>query len=56
MSDTLTISRVANGWIVAPGQGTQEFTHVYSDPEALAVHVAEWATAQIDPRITKRLP
>ncbi len=45
--DTLTIRRVANGWVVHPGRGCDEMTHVYSTPDELAKHVAHWAKAQL---------
>jgi hypothetical protein len=47
--DTLQIRRVANGWIVSPGQlADREFVHVYSTPAELAAHVEHWASAQIE--------
>lgn len=48
-TDSLTIRRVANGWIIAPGPGANEFTHVALTPADLAKHVAAWADAQIAP-------
>jgi hypothetical protein len=48
-TDTLTIRRVANGWIMAPGPGANAFTHVALTPADLAKHVAAWAAAQIAP-------
>lgn len=48
-TDSLTIRRVANGWIIAPGPGANEFTHVAQTPAALAEHVAKWASAQVAP-------
>ncbi len=47
--DTLTIRRVANGWVIAPGPipgTTNAFVHVYTTPADLAKHVEAWATAQ----------
>lgn len=45
--DKLTIRRVANGWIIQPGSGADEFTHVAATPEDLAKHVSLWAGAQL---------
>jgi hypothetical protein len=45
--DSVTIRRVANGWVIQPaGRGPDEFTHVATTPEDLAEHVAKWARAQ----------
>jgi hypothetical protein len=56
IKDVITIRRVANGWIVHPGDAFNDFTHVYADPTALAAHIEHWAKAQIDPSIVKRTP
>lgn len=46
--DTLTMRRVANGWVISPGMGfCTEFTHVATTPADLAKHVEAWASAQI---------
>lgn len=45
--DKLTIRRVANGWIIQPGAGADEFTHVAATPEDLGEHVVSWAKAQL---------
>lgn len=47
--DRLTLRRVANGWIIAPGPGADEFTHIAATPDDLAEHVKKWAAAQIQP-------
>lgn len=47
--DRLTIRRVANGWIIAPGPGADEFTHVATSPSELADHVLKWAQRQLVP-------
>lgn len=62
--DTMTIRRIANGWLLQPGGQLNEFTHIAATPAALAAHVAAWAEAQIaemyksggDPEIKPRLP
>lgn len=51
VADKLTLRRVANGWIIEPGPGAAEFTHVATTPAELAAHVSAWATAQIAPAI-----
>jgi hypothetical protein len=48
IGDSLTIKRVANGWVISPGPGTVEFTHVAKTPAELATHVTHWAKAQSD--------
>jgi len=46
--DTLTIRRVANGWVILPGGANlNEFTHVATSPEEVAYHVRNWAEAQL---------
>lgn len=45
--DVITIRRVANGWVVQPGRGADEFTHVYVMPVGLAEHIQRWAEAQL---------
>lgn len=46
MRDQITIKQVANGWVVAPGNGgNAEFVHVFLTPDALAAHVQKWASA-----------
>lgn len=45
--DKMTIRRVANGWIIQPGSGTDEITHIAATPDDLAKHVAHWAKAQL---------
>lgn len=48
MVDTLTLRRVANGWVIQPGTvGLSEFTHIAATPEDIAEHVIAWAQAQI---------
>jgi transcriptional regulator with XRE-family HTH domain len=40
----LTIWRVANGWVVSPGDShISRYTHVATNPEDLAEHVERWA-------------
>lgn len=47
--DPLSVRRVANGWIIAPGQNINDFTHIHiaATPEDLAEHILKWAKAQI---------
>jgi len=45
--DKLTIRRVANGWIIQPGPGGDEYTHIAATPDDLAKHVNLWAKAQL---------
>lgn len=48
IADGLEIRRVANGWIVSPGQrAAREFVHIYAKPADLAEHVKRWAEAQL---------
>lgn len=49
IEDTLTIRRVANGWVITKGRGANEFTHIAATPDDLAKHVSAWASAQIAP-------
>ena len=45
--DRLTIRRVANGWVIQPGIGTDEITHIAATPDDLAKHISLWAKAQL---------
>lgn len=45
--DKILIRRVSNGWIVQPGAGSDEVTHVYAKPNDLAQHVQTWAERQL---------
>lgn len=44
--DKMTIRPVANGWIIQPGSGADEYTHIATSPDDLAKHVLLWAKAQ----------
>lgn len=53
--DTLTIRRVANGWVIQPGVSSdQQFLHVAVAPEQVAEYVRGWAAAQIETLPVKR--
>lgn len=49
MNDYLNIIRVANGWVIKPGQATSthEYTFVARTPAELAEHVLAWANEQV---------
>ena len=47
MTDSITIRRVANGWVIQPGGNSlNDFTHVALTPADVAEHVRKWAIAQ----------
>lgn len=49
LSDTISIRRVANGWIIQPGgPGPSPFAHVAMSAEEVAEHVRKWAMAAVD--------
>lgn len=45
--DTLSIRRVANGWIVMPGGNMSDLVYVATTPQALAKHIETWAEQQV---------
>lgn len=52
--DTITVTKVANGWIIQPGPiGTNQFTHVAMTPKEVADHIEKWAQATRLPGIVE---
>lgn len=49
MTDTITISRVANGWIIQPSGHdlASEFTHVAVTPDEVIGPVEKWVLASV---------
>jgi hypothetical protein len=43
--ESVTIRRVANGWVVQSGKALGDFLHVAVTPTALAEYVSGWAEA-----------